>query len=865
MAESGRWWRRVGALYLLLLAASTAARWGRTAPPPLADGQRVVVVPRMQGWRPVAGTARLAVREAGPAAAPAIVLVHGSPGSGREVWPIARLLADSFHVIVPDLPGFGASSRDIPDQSLVAQAAYLRLLLDSLRLPQAHLVGFSLGGGVVEELAARDPARVRSLTLLSAIGVQEFELLGDYHLNHALHGGQYALIRAVEDLVPHFGAWDGGMLDRGYARSFYEADQRPLRAALLGWQGPALVIHGTRDPLVPIAAAREHLRLLPQADSAIFDTDHFMPFAEPARLVGPIASFVRRVESGLATVRAAADPARVAASTQPFDPHGLPAAQGFSLALTLVLLALATLLSEDLACVAAGVLAARGSLPFFPALVACYLGIIIGDQLLYLLGRSVGRAVVRVPPVSWWLSEERLDLAAHWFERHGLRVVLTSRFIPGSRFPTYVAAGVLRAGFVRFAGYLAVAGALWTPALVGASYLAARSGHSLVEALPGATWPWALAGVAILVGLSRILPALFTYRGRRLLVGTWRRWTAWEFWPMWLFYPPVVLYVLWLGLKHRSLTLFTAADPAIPLGGVVGESKAAILEALGQGDPRVAVTRVLDGEGAPEERLARAERLMREGGLAFPIICKPDVGERGDGVMLVRDRAALARYLAEARRATLLQEYVPGEEFGIFYWRAPDMPAGRIFSITAKRLPRTTGDGRRSLERLILDDPRLVAQASIFLRRFEPELERIPAAGEVVPLGDRGNHCQGALFLDGGAHLTPALEEAIDRLAKRFDGFYVGRFDVRVPDDTALEAGRDLVVIELNGVTSEATHIYDPAYGVVAAWRTLFAQWRILFAVGAANVARGVRPATLGQVIGALRDHRRRAKAPAAP
>lgn len=334
---------------------------------------------------------------------------------------------------------------------------------------------------------------------------------------------------------------------------------------------------------------------------------------------------------------------------------------------------------------------------------------------------------------------------------------------------------------------------------------------------------------------------------------------------MWLFYPPVALYVLWLGLKHGSLTLFTAADPGIPLGGVVGESKSAILAALGSGDPRVAITRTI-GAGVPvAERLPLAERMLAEAGLRYPVICKPDVGERGDGVVLVQDRAALEDYLRSAGGTTVLQEYVPGPEFGIFYWRMPGAGTGQIFSITAKRLPEVTGDGIRPLELLILDDPRLVAQAPIFLRRFDAELDDVPPAGARITLGDRGNHCQGALFLDGIRHATPALTAAIDRLAQRFDGFYVGRFDVRVPDVAALEAGRDIVVIELNGVTSEATHIYDPALGVWNAWRTLFAQWRILFAVGQANVHRGARPATVGEVLRALRGHWARPKAPRAP
>jgi hypothetical protein len=58
-----------------------------------------------------------------------------------------------------------------------------------------------------------------------------------------------------------------------------------------------------------------------------------------------------------------------------------------------------------------------------------------------------------------------------------------------------------------------------------------------------------------------------------------------------------------------------------------------------------------------------------------------------------------------------------------------------------------------------------------------------------------------------------------------------------------LRAGRNLKVIELNGVTSEATSIYDPRNSVLAAWRVLFAQWRIAFEIGAQNRKRGARPA----------------------
>ena len=57
---------------------------------------------------------------------------------------------------------------------------------------------------------------------------------------------------------------------------------------------------------------------------------------------------------------------------------------------------------------------------------------------------------------------------------------------------------------------------------------------------------------------------------QRLWLERWRRLTRWEFWPAWIVYPPVVLYVLWLAIRHRGLHVFAACNPAIPGGGFIG-------------------------------------------------------------------------------------------------------------------------------------------------------------------------------------------------------------------------------------------------------------------------------------------------------
>jgi hypothetical protein len=132
--------------------------------------------------------------------------------------------------------------------------------------------------------------------------------------------------------------------------------------------------------------------------------------------------------------------------------------------------------------------------------------------------------------------------------------------------------------------------------------------------------------------------------------------------------------------------------------------------------------------------------------------------------------------------------------------------------------------------------------ARFLLDKHADRLWDVPGAGEKVGLVELGTHCRGAVFLDGGWIKTDALEAAIDRICRDFDGFYFGRFDIRAPNVEDFRQGRNFRVIELNGVTSEATNIYDPKNSLLDAYKILFAQWRIAFAIGAQNRARGFRP-----------------------
>ncbi|MBM3734205.1 MAG: hypothetical protein FJW39_00320 [Acidobacteria bacterium] len=480
-------------------------------------------------------------------------------------------------------------------------------------------------------------------------------------------------------------------------------------------------------------------------------------------------------------------------------------------------LALSTFASEDLACIAAGTLIAQGSIGFWQGALACLAGIFAGDVMLMISGRVLGARVAgRLAP------PEKLAEASSWISRRGLVVALASRFTPGTRLATYLAAGVLRVNPWKFSAYLLLAAALWTPPLV---WISSRLGEQVLRGTVRAATISVVAAAALLL-VARVA---LDFRRRRRFVGRLLRVIRWEFWPAWIAYLPLIPYLLYLACKHRSLTLFTAANPGIESGGFVGESKSRILSQLD----------VCAGAVASFRTFESASDLVNPFG--FPVVIKPDIGERGAGVVIARSDEQLREAAASMHGRFILQQYVPGIEFGVFYYRYPDEERGRVFSITAKHSPSVTGDGHRTVEELILADTRAVCLAGAYLAANSDIAQTTPPNGGRIQLVEIGSHCRGSVFLDGTALLTPAIEQRIEEISRAHSGFYFGRYDVRAESVEAFQRG-DFLVIELNGVSSEATHIYDPRVPVWQAYRTMFHLWRTAFQIGAANRRLGASP-----------------------
>jgi hypothetical protein len=338
--------------------------------------------------------------------------------------------------------------------------------------------------------------------------------------------------------------------------------------------------------------------------------------------------------------------------------------------------------------------------------------------------------------------------------------------------------------------------------------------------------------------------------------------SVFEFWPDWLFYAPVFAQWIAFGFRYGDMSLPTAANPRIEGGGLCGESKSTILDQVGEEARHLlAAYAVIAVDGSDlEADLASAEAAMSRAGLEYPVVGKPDIGCNGAGVRVLADQASLRRYLAEfpgGLRVVLQTLIAHDGEAGLFYVRPPGAALGSITSITLKFPPFVVGDGFSTLEQLVLADPRAGRIPHLYLPRLGERRTEVPTRGQRVRLVFVGNHCRGSIFRDATQSCTPELLAAIERVVRTLPEFHFGRIDVRFTDLAALRRGEGFRIIEINGVGSEATHVWDPRTSLWKAWRDELSHFGWAWRIAAHNRARGHAPIGLPRMLRLWREQRR--------
>jgi len=500
-------------------------------------------------------------------------------------------------------------------------------------------------------------------------------------------------------------------------------------------------------------------------------------------------------------------------------------------------------ISEDGAIITAAALAASSVLDARLAFLSAFVGLWIGDLGVYAVTRWTAPAIRRHGWFQPWFAKT-ISVESSRTRRKGRWRLALSRFLPGTRLPAYIAAGLEQMPVAAFAMVTATSAMAWVALLFFSIRLAPSRAATASHQLALLT----LGGLVLFALLS--IWRRWNQRIRQRISLSFQRIVKWEFWPTWLFYPPVALFCAYLAIRYRGLSLPTIANVNQKNGGIVGESKIEILQTLMETSPDITSDAYLVPPGLLAERIERVLNICHRNEIQFPLVLKPDTAQRGAGFNKIQSLGEAERYLAQVSGPVVLQRYIEGpKEVGVFYYRFPNERKGNIFGITRKQFPVVTGDGVHTLRELIFVDSRARLIAPTYLKRFGPEAERVLQAGARVRLVEAGNHCQGCIFLEGSDLLTDELRARFDEISQRVPGFYIGRYDIRYSSDDELRQGRGFKIIELNGAASEATNIYDSANSLWSAYRTLYRQWQLVYQIGAANRSGGHRPAALLSVL----------------
>ncbi|MDE5422443.1 hypothetical protein L3073_09515 [Ancylomarina sp. DW003] len=328
------------------------------------------------------------------------------------------------------------------------------------------------------------------------------------------------------------------------------------------------------------------------------------------------------------------------------------------------------------------------------------------------------------------------------------------------------------------------------------------------------------------------------------------KWINFEFWPSWLFYAPMFLYGFVLAIKSRSFAYFTAANPEMAFGGAYGTDKTKLLNLL---SPEYHTKDFFVAKETSGEAIID---LMNKNEIDFPIVAKPNVGERGRGVEKIDNKTDLENYLNIIVEDLIIQEFVAHPiELGVFYHRFPNSKQDGISSVVLKEFLSITGNGRDSFGKLLSKNFRAKSRLKYFKRRYPNKWNMIIPDGITLKVEPIGNHSRGTKFIDGTHLINEKLVEVFRTIAEPLDGFFYGRFDIKVNSIKDLYEGENIKILEINGTNSEPAHIYDPDYSLFNAYREVIKHMNLVYQISRANIALGIKPMPFSDLIKGLFHH----------
>ena len=324
----------------------------------------------------------------------------------------------------------------------------------------------------------------------------------------------------------------------------------------------------------------------------------------------------------------------------------------------------------------------------------------------------------------------------------------------------------------------------------------------------------------------------------------------WEFWNANFVYSIPSLYFLYLAFKAKSFGFFNASNPSIKNGGFAMERKMDIYDII----PKKYYPKSFFFEA--NQNIKTIHATLIDNKLNLPIIIKPNIGLQGMKVEKIASLVELDTYLSSVNFDFIIQEYIDFKnEIGIFYCKNPADEAGIITGIVFKEYPTIVGDGKSTINDLIIKDLRLCIHLKFFQTIYSSKLNLVLNYGEILNLITIGNHARGCKFLDISDMITPKLIVSINKICNKIPNFYYGRIDIKYNIFEELENCENFSIIEINGAASLPTHIYDPKHSLFFAWKEIIKHFNKMYEISKINYSMGVPYLTFKEVISLFSAH----------
>lgn len=528
-----------------------------------------------------------------------------------------------------------------------------------------------------------------------------------------------------------------------------------------------------------------------------------------------------------------------------------------------------TYLQEDIAIVTGGLLVVKNQLPLYLVIISLFGGVITGDIVIY----AMGAAARRIPWIHTKLVNPSVERARRSLEKNLAATIFFVRFLPSILFPTFLACGLIGISFYKFFLTSLISGVIWTSILL-----------TLVIKLGSVVFPaYGYWGWVIMISISLIIVTYKMIKPRWLRLSNNMTIQTNEFVdveaetkplsgmpslsshnhkvalsekiPYILFYTPIGLQWILLGIRYRSLTLPTVANPLIEAGGLWGESKSKLMNSISEENQEFVArltTLKLESSQSAEDLLEIALSKLKEKSLQFPIVAKPDVGWLGIGVRVIKNENMLLEYIKIFPKGCtiILQKLIPYKaEAGVFFVRKPGEAEGKVTSLTLRYFPYVIGNGVSTVQELINKDERLKYKSHFYLGQenmhmgLTPELlNSVPPTDELVQVAFIGSIRVGGLYIDGEKYITKQLNDRFNKIACSIPEFYFGRFDIKFKSIEHLQEGADFEIFEINGAGSEAIHVWDANMPLMKVFNELFRYQSLLFKISDSNRKRGFKP-----------------------